>query len=291
MTPRSEQVRVTESQLEAQAAAARAQVLVVEPRDQRSIRLVADAGARVWGPGGTLAPNELQALVHAGDPVHLALDLRRPERPVVGFGVGFLGWSPTVHVHSHQVGVFPGQRRRGVGYALKLAQRHTCLDFGIDEMRWTFDPLVRRNAAFNVEALGARAAAFHEDFYGEMYDEVNGGDASDRLEAVWDLSRPLPRRGRHQPQSADEEPGEGGEPVPTLLVERDGWPEVTGTAPCSGALVAVPADYEAIRRRDPDLRAAWRIASRQVLKAAYDAGLRIGHVTGTGYRLVSDDES
>ena len=46
------------------------------------------------------------------------------------------------------------------------------------------DPLVRRNAAFNLNALGTRAVAFHPDFYGPMGDAINAGDASDRLEAV-----------------------------------------------------------------------------------------------------------
>jgi predicted GNAT superfamily acetyltransferase len=179
---------------DARAAAVRARVSIVQPRDEPGARLIAEIGDLIWGPRGTLARNELRALMHAGDPVHLAVDLDRQERPVVGFAVGFLGWSPVLHVHSHQVGVVEGHRRRGIGYALKLAQRHTCLSHGITDMRWTFDPLVRRNAAFNLGALGARAAAFHVQFYGAMEDAINGGDASDRLEAVWALDKPLPAR-------------------------------------------------------------------------------------------------
>ena len=268
-------------------AAAQAQVSIVQAHDEPAARLIAEVGDDVWGPRGTLARNELRALMHAGDPVHLAWDLRRPDRPVVGFAVGFLGWSPVLHVHSHQVGVVDGQRRRGIGYALKLAQRHTCLSYGMTDMRWTFDPLVRRNVAFNLHALGARASSFHVDFYGAMDDVINGGDASDRLEAIWSLASPLPQR----PASAMPRPEDAHVHEPTLLVERDGWPQLTGVAPTAGAVIAVPEDYESLRRDDPARSGAWRTASREVLQAAYGAGLRIGRVTAVGYQLVVQDDT
>ena len=275
------------AEIDAKQAAARGGVEIVEPLDESGAALIAAAGDRVWGPRGTLAANELRALMHAGDPVHLARDLTRAGRPVVGFAVGFLGWSPCLHVHSHQVGVVDGERRRGIGYALKLAQRYTCLSHGITDMRWTFDPLVRRNVAFNLEVLGARAASFHVAFYGAMDDAINGGDASDRLEAVWSLGRALPSRPFVGPSNP---PLPGADPV-TLLVERDGWPELTGDEPSSGAVLAVPADYETLRRQDPARSSAWRAASREVLQAAYGNGLRIGRLTDMGYQLVSDNEA
>jgi predicted GNAT superfamily acetyltransferase len=274
---------VTGAERDAREAADRAQITIVEARDESAARLIAEVGARVWGPRGTLAPNELRALMHAGDPVHLALDRSQPGRDVVGFAVGFVGWSPLLHVHSHQVGVVDGHRRRGVGYALKLAQRHTCLSHGITDMRWTFDPLVRRNASFNLGALGAHAAAFHVDFYGAMDDAINEGDASDRLEAVWALARPLPSR----PSAA---PAIRGELVP-LLVERDGRPQPTGADPSAGAMLAIPADYETLRRQDPSSGRAWRAAVREVLRAAYASGLRVGRVTDAGYQLVAGDDA
>lgn len=278
---------VAAAELDAKQAAIGARVDIVEPKDESGARLVADAGDQVWGPRGTLAPNELRALMHAGDPVHLALDRTLAGRPVVGFAVGFLGWSPLLHMHSHQVGVLHGQRRRGIGYALKLAQRYTALSHGLTDMRWTFDPLVRRNVAFNLGALGARAASFHVEFYGAMDDAINGGDPSDRLEAIWSLAKPLPSRSSNATLSP--EPPTDGDPV-TLLVERDGWPQLTGSGPSAGALITVPADYESLRRRDVARSSAWRAASREVFLAAYATGLRIGRVTDAGYQLVSEDE-
>lgn len=275
------------AEVDARQAAVRARVDIVTPQDEAAARLIAHAGDQIWGPRGTLACNELRALMHAGDPVHLALDLTRDDHPVAGFAVGFLGWSPVLHVHSHQVGVLAGHRRRGVGFALKLAQRHTALSHGITDMRWTFDPLVRRNVAFNLRALGARAASFHVEFYGAMDDVINGGDASDRLEALWALDRPLPPR----TSGSNAVPDGDASTTPLVLVEHDGRPELTGVDPCPGAVMAVPADYESLRRQDRSLSSAWRAASREVLRTAYGTGLRIGRVTDAGYQFVAADEA
>lgn len=245
--------------------------------DEPTARLVSEVGDQVWGPRGTLAPNELRALAFSGNPVHLAVD--EQDGTAVGFAVGFLGWAPGLHVHSHQTGVVASHRRRRVGYALKLAQRSTCLAAGIAEMRWTFDPLVRRNVAFNLNALGARAAAFYPDFYGAMSDLINAADVSDRLEAVWDLSRPLPT-GPVRPAAA---------PGPVVLSNRDGRPQQVGS-PGPGAVLEVPTDFETVRAQEPDRAREWRHAVRAVLTEAYAAGLRIGTVNDQGYRLVLDEE-
>lgn len=267
---------------EAGQAAALARVQIVDVVGARDITEVVSVGEQVWGPRGTLERNQFRALVHAGSPVHLARDLDHTARPVLGFAVGFLGWSPILHVHSHQVGVVPGEHRRGIGYALKLAQRHTCLSQGVTDMRWTFDPLVRRNVAFNLRALGARATRFYVDFYGDMEDAINSGDASDRLEAVWSLAETLPTRPVNKP--AEPPPGDR-DPV-LVLVERDGWPELTGEQLSDGSVLAVPSDYETLRRQDPACAHAWRCATREVLHAAYADGLRVGGVTDIGYQLM-----
>ena len=255
---------------DARRAAAAAGVQVLQATNEQTARLVSEVGEDVWGPGGVFAPSELQALAFAGNPVHLALD----DQAVLGFSIGFLGWSPRLHVHSHQTAVLPGARRRGVGLALKLAQRQTCLAHGITEMRWTFDPLVRRNTAFNLVALGARAVSFHPDFYGVMTDTVNAGDRSDRVLAVWDLPQPV-----QPPAQALAASG------PVLLADRDGRPAILDAAPRPGAVIAVPHDYETVRSTDSSLSLEWRMAVRQVLMTAYEAGLQIVTVTPAGYRL------
>ena len=68
-----------------------------------------------------------------------------------------------------------------VGFALKVHQRAWALARGVPAIVWTFDPLVARNAWFNLAKLAALPAAYLEDFYGPMTDAINAGMASDRL--------------------------------------------------------------------------------------------------------------
>ncbi len=138
--------------------------------------------------------------------------------------VGFvLGWSGVdedgLHVHSHMLASTPDRRHRGVGYALKLAQRAQALDQGIEVVRWTFDPLVARNAWFNLGKLGAVIDRFARSFYGEMEDDLNRGERSDRCFVRWGL-RPEPG-----PWSVGI-PG-GLEPI----ASRDGRRRATGARP------------------------------------------------------------
>lgn len=259
---------------EAAAAARAAGVTVRAAESIPELRTLVGVGEAVWGANGTLKPNEMRALAHAGGVV---LGAFTPDEPV-GFAIGFLGWNDGLHLHSHQTGVVPRRRGTGVGYALKLAQRAVCLDHGVAEMRWTFDPLVLRNTAFNLRRLGARAVRFVPDFYGEMTDSVNSNDLSDRLEAVWRLTDPLP----HTDEDGDPR---GIDARPAALVCSGGRPRETGLPPAAGDHVAVPGDYATMRERDPERARAWRLAVRRTLGAAYDAGLRIGRVEGDGYVL------
>jgi predicted GNAT superfamily acetyltransferase len=120
---------------------------------------------------------------------------------VIGFVLGWAGVDEGgLHVHSHMLASVPDRRHAGVGYALKLAQRAQALDQGIVIMRWTFDPMVARNAWFNLGKLGVVVDRFERSFYGEMQDAINAGDRSDRFTVRWDLPRepgPRPIPGEH----------------------------------------------------------------------------------------------
>lgn len=162
------------------AAAARPHVLVrqIGPDDMRGAQgIIAD----VWGVQQVPQSNLLQSLCRAGNPVLVAV--RAGE--VVGVTFGFLGWQDGLHLHSHMAAVGKGIESSGIGNALKLAQRAVCLAHGITEMRWTFDPMVARNAHFNLVKLGAEVRQFLPNLYGEMDDTINSGDHSDRFEVSW----------------------------------------------------------------------------------------------------------
>lgn len=144
---------------------------------------------KVWAKD--LLPDVIRALAHSGNVPWGAF---RGEE-IVGFVLGWAGVDEGgLHIHSHMLATLPEHRGRGVGAALKFAQRAQALDQGIRHARWTFDPMVTRNAIFNLNRLGAIADHFHRGFYGEMNDALNLGQRSDRLVALWDLERePGPR--------------------------------------------------------------------------------------------------
>ena len=214
-----------------------------------------------WGPF-QLPPREvLTALAHSGNVPLGAYDGDR----LVGFVLGWAGVDEGgLHVHSHMLAALPERRHRGVGYALKLGQRAQALDQDIHVARWTFDPLVARNAWFNLGKLGAVADRFGRAFYGEMSDEINRGDRTDRLVVRWDLD-PAPA-----PTAAPEE-------LPTVLA-AEGDPDapnpVPRSAPASeGGVVEVPREHAALRQHDAELASRWRDAAADALDACFAAGL------------------
>jgi predicted GNAT superfamily acetyltransferase len=227
--------------------------------DADSILRVMDA---TWGEA---IPREtITALAGSGNVPWGAFD--GPDLVAYVLGWAAISVADGLHEHSHMLAALPDRRHRGVGYALKLAQRASCLDRGIGLVRWTFDPLVARNAHLNVNKLGATCDRFHRDYYGRMPDVINAGDRSDRLVVRWSL-----------------DPGEPVAPaIPEharLIVRSDGVveapvPEVVG-GPDRGEVVGVqvPRDHASLRAADPELGASWREAVGTSLEACFAAGL------------------
>jgi predicted GNAT superfamily acetyltransferase len=214
-----------------------------------------------WG-AFQLPPRELMtALAHSGNAPLGAYDGDR----LVGFVLGWAGVDEDgLHVHSHMLAALPEQRHRGVGYALKLGQRAQALERDIHVARWTFDPLVARNAWFNLGKLGAVADDFGRAYYGEMSDEINAGDRSDRLVVRWDLDPdPAPQGWPEGLPTVLAAEGESGDPVPT-----------SGSAPTAeGAVIEVPREHPDLRTWNPALASRWRDASAEAFEACFRTGL------------------
>ena len=180
----------------AREAASRAGVEVRELQSSE-IAIAQEVIGAVWGPQQIPQSNLLRAFAHAGSTLLGALVDDRP----VGTTLGFLGWEGGLHLHSHMTAVIPTRLSGGVGYALKLWQRAVCLREGFGEIRWTYDPLVARNAQFNLVKLGAVVMTMHPNFYGAMDDIVNAGEESDRFEVSWRLELATRARGRGRPST------------------------------------------------------------------------------------------
>ena len=234
--------------------------LAVTVREIDEISDLAAASAlldEVWGVRGhanVVPVGVLRAWTHTGN--YVAGAFLRDQ--LVGVSAAFFGHDPAVPaarvLHSHITGVLALARGRRVGYALKLHQREWALERGIDRISWTFDPVVRRNARFNLVTLGASPQAYLVDFYGGLEDSVNAGQSSDRLWVAWDL---LPAPGRRALM-----PAPGAHP---LLSEVAGRPRLNPATDAAELLVCLPDDIEALRLGTPALAAEWRSAVRAAL--------------------------
>ena len=142
------------------AAASAADVVVRELHRVDQLKAAQQLFEAVWRPAeGQPSPMTgelLRALAHAGCYVAGAYAGAR----MVGASAGFFTAPPGPALHSHITGVAPQGQHRGVGFALKVHQRAWALARGITEVVWTFDPLVARNAWFNLAKLGARPTAY-----------------------------------------------------------------------------------------------------------------------------------
>ena len=197
----------------------------------------------VWGMSTPLVTVEmLTAIAHSGGYVAGAFDRGQ----MVGASVGFLAdHHGEFALHSHVTGVVDSMRHAGIGRAIKLHQRAWAAERGLRWITWTFDPLVRRNAWFNIAVLGADVDAYLPSFYGEMTDAINAGDESDRLLMAWDVTAPIPTRPRQ------------------------------GDGVTDPILVPTPADVVELRRTDPRAVATWRSETRAALTSALAAGHRV----------------
>lgn len=249
----------TERWADVEAAAARARVTVRILHGIEEMRAASAVLDRIWNADDgapQVEPRLMVALSEAGGYIAGADDGRGLVAAAVGFPRHPSG------LHSHIAGVLPSSSNRGVGTALKLHQRAWCLDRGIPGVTWTFDPLVARNAHLNLTRLGATVEKYLVDVYGLMNDALNRDDPSDRLLVRWDLTT---SRGR-------EPDVRGGE----LLVDARGDAPVSmdleGMGRPERLLVAVPPDIESLRLTNHKVARRWRLAVRDALSAALDAG-------------------
>lgn len=205
-----------------------------------AVHLASAVLAEVWGGDrGGMPPNLLRALAHSGN---YAVGLYEGER-MVGASVAFFGAPAERSMHSHITGVLPDHQSQGLGRVLKRHQQEWALARDVGRITWTFDPLVARNAHFNLRVLGTRVTEYLVNHYGPMDDGVNRGDETDRIMVSWALAAP---------------------PVPT-----PGDEQVV-------ASVEIPHDIETMRREAPADAAAWRRRVREGVLANVADGLAIG---------------
>jgi predicted GNAT superfamily acetyltransferase len=269
----------------AEDAATRARVDVRELGDVQALSDTDELFRTIWGPTdrNLVGVAILRALAHSGNYVVGAYDGSR----LVGALVGFMGrHDGDLQLHSHILGVHPDLRDRSVGFALKEHQRAWSLARGITTVAWTFDPLVRRNAYFNLTKLGAGITRYYTNFYGDLNDDINGHEESDRVLIEWQLdSEPAIAASTLALAAPDIESLTGDGAVEALAVTDDGVP-VINDASSDTLLVGIPQDVVALRRSDAELATRWRHAVRDVLGDALEDGYVTAGMTRSGYYVV-----
>jgi predicted GNAT superfamily acetyltransferase len=212
--------------------------------------LIADLFDKVWDVKSMVSPEIMTASLHNGGYGSVIyIESGNMFRPV-GAAFALVGRAlPGLigpNLHSHATGVLPEYVGKGIGEMIKRHQWAWAKENGFDTITWTFDPLVRRNAHFNVIKLGATVLGYHQNFYGELDDGINAGEQSDRVLVRWNVA------GVAAPQA-------------------NTFVEPTQTA----VVIETPADIEQLRKTDRVQSDGWRARQRAAFESAQHAGLRV----------------
>ena len=190
-----------------------------------------------------------------------------PDGSLLGFIFGITGVERGELVHwSDLLAVDARAQNRGIGRRLKEFQRDAVRGLGVTRMYWTYDPLVARNAHFNLNRLGARVSEYVPDMYGsDTGSALHSGLGTDRFIVVWPIARPAP-------------PGvevDGWREAPVLnAIGDDGasMPASFGAAPPRVARVEIPSDIFAVQQSRNEQAVAWRRSTRRAFQWALANG-------------------
>lgn len=198
----------------------------------------------VWHATSMVAPEVIVAALHSGGYCAIARLGATGDGEVVG--ASFALATNTGILHSHVTGVAQNRVGIGIGTQLKRHQWYWAQLNGYHAISWTFDPLVRRNAWFNLVKLGASVVSYHKDFYGELADAINVGEHSDRLLVHWSV-----------PTTGDPQMG-------TFVTGNIG-----------DVVVPTPDDIETLRRQDRSAAQHWRSRQRESFALLAKPGAKI----------------
>ncbi|MBS2545890.1 hypothetical protein KGQ19_03315 [Catenulispora sp. NL8] len=290
---------IAKAHAQAEAAARAAAVTIRELTEPGEHGAAAEVFTRVWAlePGQSLVPTGLmRVMAYEGCYIAGVFDDRHGDR-LIGAATAFLASDVEqrggIHLHSHITGMLNEAGGRHAGFALKLHQRAWALSRGLRRITWTFDPLVRANAYFNLAKLGADATAYLVDFYGDMPDGVNAGQGSDRLLMSWalDSARTDTAAGGTRIEPQNEESLLSANKVLLSGIAPGMRPDPGPPSDFGGSLLcATPAAIQTLRREQPELARSWRFALRGALTDAMGRGYRITGFTRSGWYLLEQPE-
>ena len=227
--------------------------LVIKPEKAPDLARVLTA---VWGGADPIPPDVSIAIVHAGGYASLASQIVNDKKQFVGGSLAIVG-NHQRKLHSHVTGVIDATTNTGVGRALKDHQWMWAKENKFSVISWTFDPLVRRNAHFNLIVLGAKVVKYCQNYYGEINDLINAGDQTDRLVVERQV---------------------GG-----LSVAPSG---ITCVAKDGDLIIPTPLDIVGLRNTDRDTAIRLRLEQRASFEAAFERSFLVHGLTDDGYFIM-----
>jgi predicted GNAT superfamily acetyltransferase len=199
---------------------------------------------------------------------------------LLGFVFGISGIHDGELAHwSHMLGVRESARNLGVGRKLKEHQRAELARMNVARIFWTFDPLMAKNAYFNLNRLGAEVVGYVPNMYGITHSPLHLGLPTDRLVVCVTTAAPLaparaiplnenPRVMTPFPQPGDRVFSANGERPDIVLVE-------------------MPASIRDDMAAAPAVASAWRMSLRENFQWA----LSNGYLAKGVHRTLSDGRS
>ncbi|TDW05729.1 GNAT family N-acetyltransferase [Pseudobacillus badius] len=192
------------------------------------------------------------------------------EESLIGFSYGFAGFSDgSSYLCSHMLGIHPDYQKRGIGEALKHAQKREAARLGYEQVTWTFDPLEGVNAYLNLTKLKAVCSTYEVNCYGKMNDGLNAGLPTDRLKVDWWIQSDYVNSDfvfSEEQAKVFAEYGSTEEGCPKISLLH---PEYLAE---EALLVPVPRKFQEIKRHSFDLALKWRLDIREIFVQLFASG-------------------
>ncbi|HEU0185125.1 MAG TPA: GNAT family N-acetyltransferase [Blastocatellia bacterium] len=193
-----------------------------------------------------------------------------PSNKLLGFSHALAAFDEKLrpYYYSQMLAVEPPLQNAGIGVKLKWGQRDQALKTGVPLITWTFDPLQSRNAHLNIVKLGGVVRRYWANYYGANSSSVlHRGLSTDRLFIEWWVRSPRVAGALEGVRRADK-------------------PE---------AVVEVPRDIAAIKKRDMDEARRWQSRIREgfqkyLSEGLYCAGFEADPKTDSRYLFFKDDQ-
>lgn len=194
---------------------------------------------------------------------------------LLGFVFGITGIRDGALAHwSHMLGVHTSARNLGIGRRLKEFQRSVLASQGVNRVLWSFDPLMAKNAYFNINRLGASVVEYVPDMYGTTASPLHLGLATDRLIAR--LDSPPPARPANPPTSYV------GIPILTPISRVGDLVLSLNDRPPATLLIEIPVDVLDVLATSRKTAEVWRLAVRDHFRWALQRGYSVTGVVRDG---------